>query len=352
MDSFVISTDIGYGSSSTVILEFIRTAASSGTWSQIQVPKNSALVTMGMWSLGPVNPGAAEFLGRTLTRLGGDQSVDKQIWLYSTSSGGDEHVATIEGFTSFPPPAGQQGGGRISLLNSLDNVRGVGSCTGISCHWQDVSNRGFFKESNWFFDTSAGQSGGGFMVGGSSGSLWFKNPVLNTECELFYCAIGIAIGINLPAGKVPAFIQPLLDRIRPLLAQANALTKSGVGKSVANVVDRAKPSQGGAAVSRISSWSRGLPIFYGPTAAPGELNADALEGPCFTIDVAGSAVLASGSATAFFFNAYSPFGLLSPPSIWSAAALTCGASRGLQFPGAAVTFSKGQVKRGYRKPQA
>src|ERR1700722_5942082 len=102
MDSFILTVDLG--SPSILILEFIRTGASAGTWSQIQIPKSSVAPAMGSWSQGPTNPGAGEFLGRALTHLGGDQTVDKDIWLYSYTTGTDEHVATIAGFPAFPPP--------------------------------------------------------------------------------------------------------------------------------------------------------------------------------------------------------------------------------------------------------
>jgi len=368
MDSFVVSAEVGNRSMPSLILEFIRTGADRGTWSQIQVPKSPSMVTMGMWSQGPANPGAGESLGRGLARLSGDQSVANEVWLYSNSSGQQVHVATLAGFTSFPPQRGQLG--RISIFDSFDKVCQVGSCSDVSSNWQDVSNRGFFRESNWSFDTSAGGSGGGFAIAGSSGSLWFVNPVLKTECELYYYALGFAIGLKPTAGMI-ACVKPLIDKIGPLVDRARL-----IGNQALEVVQRSKAaqaaaqwatarnviapasaaathvsrSQPGLAGSTTKTWSSGWPIFYGPAAAPGELDPSALEGPCFMIDLSGSLIAGGAGVTAFFFNASTPFGLLSPPTSWSGLAVVYGVSRGLQFPGAALTFSKGNVTRGYQKP--
>ena len=200
------------------------------------------------------------------------------------------------------------------------------------------------------------------MVSGASGSMWFTNEVLKAQIELFYYAVGVSIGLKLPKANAPAFIAPLLAKLKPLFDKAQALARSDAVKPLADRAQTmvksaanypagklAQKSQPGTAGSSTATFSAGFPLFYGPNAAPGELTPDALEGPCFMIDLSGSAIVKSGSATLFLFNANSPMTFLAPPTSWSAAALTCGGSGGLQFPGLAITISRGKMTRGYNK---
>ena len=398
VDGFLIEVDLG---GPRITLRFDRVGQSAGQWHQVQyrdrgVRINSAMPSMGEWSLGLRDATMQESVGLTFDNTVGSGSHKNEIWLYANmgdrSGAANKRVASIEGFPSFPPiPRRYRGGqvtdGRITVFDASGKMSSVGTGFCSSCNWQDVSQRGLFKTSTWKFETSEGMSAGadiallgataetlaklsklklGVGVSGSAGSYYFEHPTAKgmEYYETFYYAAGMSVGLDLAeVGKwASTKFDPLFQKISTLAAplitaaknKATAAAVTVAAKApgfaqgaqaaatwVGNKAPAAAPLGKMAATGSVKSMTSGAfwNVFYGPDAGS-ELGPNDFQGQCYIVDFGGSYCIQGGSLTLVLFNADMPpllMGLLCPPILGTqppccTARTSAGSSRERRFP--------------------